>query len=81
VTGRPQRLYFPAFSALVRLGLGVALVVNEGLIRETAQLDVLAAGLGLLLTPEAVKFDRWLSRLRAMAAAEVAAEEEQTTTS
>lgn len=75
MTSRRARVSLQGVSALVRLSLGVALVVNEGLIRETAQLDVLAAGLGLLAMPEAYKFDRWLARLRALAAAEVAEQE------
>lgn len=64
------RSRWTAFHGLVRMSLGVALIVHEGMIREQAQLDVIAAGLSLLVLPEAVKFDRWMARLRALAAAE-----------
>lgn len=65
-----RRPSFAALSAVVRLSLGVALVVHEGMIREQAQLDVLFLGASLLALPEAVKFDRWLTRLRALAVAD-----------
>lgn len=48
------------FSRFVRLTLGVALIVNEGMVRTSAQWDVLMVGLGLLTGPEAIRFDRWL---------------------
>lgn len=60
------------FHGLVRMLLGVALLVNEAIVREEAQIDVLAAGLSLLVLPEAVRFDRWMARLRALAVEAVA---------
>lgn len=49
-------------SRSTRLALGVALIINEGIVRESAQLDVLVTGLGLLGLPDVIRFDRWLSK-------------------
>lgn len=57
-----RHLSWLTVSRSVRLALGVALIVNEGIIRPTAQLDVLATGIGLLGLPDVVRFDRWLSK-------------------
>lgn len=65
-------------SGWARVGLGVALFIHEGMVRESAQPEVLIAAGGLLLMPEAKKFDQWYRRLRAMAAATVAADEAET---
>jgi len=71
-----SRSRWTALHGLVRLSLGAALIVHEGMVRERAQWDVLVAGLGLLTLPDAVRFDRWMGRLRALAAAETNQDEE-----
>ena len=72
-----SRSRWTALHGLVRLSLGAALLVHEGMVRERAQWDVLVAGLGLLTLPDAVRFDRWMGRLRALAASEAAATEDE----
>ena len=71
-----SRSRWTALHGLVRLSLGAALIVHEGMVRERAQWDVLVAGLGLLTLPDAVRFDRWMGRLRALATAETNQDEE-----
>lgn len=71
-----KRSRWVALHGLVRLSLGVALIVNEGIVRPQAQIDVLATGLSLLVLPEAVRFDRWLIRARKMAEAATSDEDQ-----
>jgi hypothetical protein len=52
------------FERAIRFALGAALIIHEGIIRPTAQVEVLATGLGLLAAPDLIRFDRWMERLR-----------------